>query len=72
MSIVKPPKPEPEFLKPFLSHCHRRKYPARTEFIHPGDSAESLYYLIDGTVTVLMEDVDFCVDPLPAYNEILV
>lgn len=56
MSIVKPPKPEPPYLKPFLAHCHRRKYPARTEFIHPGDPADSLYYLIDGSVTVLMED----------------
>ena len=56
MSIVQPPQPEPTFLKPFLAHCHRRKYPARTEFIHPGDPADSLYYLIDGTLTVLMED----------------
>ncbi len=56
MSIVKPLQTEPAFLKPFLAHCHRRKYPARTEFIHPGDPADSLYYLIDGTVTVLMED----------------
>ena len=56
MSIVKPPPQEPAYLKPFLAHCHRRKYPARTEFIHPGDPADSLYFLIDGTVTVLMED----------------
>lgn len=56
MSIVQTPQPEPPFLKPFLAHCHRRKYPARTEFIHPGDPADSLYYLIDGSVTVLMED----------------
>jgi len=58
MSIVQPPQPEPPFLKSFLAHCHRRKYPARTEFIHPGDPADSLYYLIDGSVTVLMEDED--------------
>jgi len=58
MSIVKFPQPDPDFLKPFLAHCHRRKYPARTEFIQPGDPAESLYYLIDGSVTVLIEDED--------------
>ena len=56
MSIIKPPPPEPAYLKSFLAHCHRRKYPARTEFIHPGDPADSLYYLIDGSVTVLIED----------------
>jgi CRP/FNR family cyclic AMP-dependent transcriptional regulator len=58
MSIVKLPQPDPPYLKPFLAHCHRRKYPARTEYIHPGDPADSLYYLIDGSVTVLMEDED--------------
>ncbi len=58
MTIIKPPKPEPAFLQPFLKHCHRRRYPARTEFIHPGDPADSLYFVLDGSVTVLMEDED--------------
>ena len=58
MSIIKPPKPEPAYLQPFLAHCHRRKYPARTEFIHTGDPAESLFYLVNGSVTVMMEDED--------------
>ena len=50
------PETEPDFLKPLLVHCHRRKYPTRTEFIHPGDPSDSIYYLIKGTVTVLMND----------------
>ena len=42
----------------FLEHCHRRRYPAKTEFIHPGDAADSLFYLVSGQVTVFIEDED--------------
>ncbi|PLY14402.1 MAG: cAMP-activated global transcriptional regulator CRP [Sedimenticola sp.] len=56
MSIIKPPEQDPEFLKPFLSFCHRRRYPAKTDIIHPGDPADILYYLIDGSVTIIIED----------------
>lgn len=58
MSIVKPPPQEPAYLKPFLSFCHRRRYPAKTDIIHPGDPADILYYLIDGSVTIIIEDED--------------
>ncbi|MCG8428570.1 MAG: cAMP-activated global transcriptional regulator CRP [Chromatiales bacterium] len=56
MSIIKPPEQEPAFLQPFLSFCHRRRYPAKTDIIHPGDPADILYYLIDGSVTIIIED----------------
>ncbi len=56
MTIVKPPEQEPAFLKPFLSFCHRRRYPAKTDIIHPGDAADILYFLIDGSVTIIIED----------------
>jgi len=55
-SVIKPPPQDPAWLKPFLGHCHRRRYPAKTDFIHPGDPAESVFYLVDGQLTVLMED----------------
>jgi len=35
---------------------HIRRYPAKTVFIHPGDSADVLFYLVEGSVTVLIED----------------
>ncbi|MES9880727.1 MAG: cAMP-activated global transcriptional regulator CRP [Sedimenticola sp.] len=56
MSIIKPPVKEPDYLQPFLSLCHRRRYPAKMDIIHPGDLADSLYYLVEGSVTVLIED----------------
>jgi len=57
-SIVQPPAKDPSWLEPFLAHCHRRRYPAKTDFIHPGDSADSVFYLVSGQVTVLMDDDD--------------
>jgi CRP/FNR family cyclic AMP-dependent transcriptional regulator len=56
MSIVKPPEQEPAFLQPFLSFCHRRRYPTKTDIVHPGDDADTLFYLIDGSVAIIIED----------------
>jgi CRP/FNR family cyclic AMP-dependent transcriptional regulator len=39
-----------------LRHCHRRRYPAKTTIIHAGDSSSTLYYIIKGAVTVIIED----------------
>lgn len=40
----------------FLGHCHRRRYPAKSSIIYAGDKSDSLYYIIKGSVTVLIED----------------
>jgi len=56
MSIIKPPPVEPEYLKPFLSFCHRRRYPTKTDIIKPGDPADVLYYITEGSLTVIIED----------------
>jgi len=42
----------------FLSHCHTKKYTAKTVVIHAGDTPDVLYYIIDGSVSVLIEDSD--------------
>lgn len=42
----------------FLTYCHRRKFPAKSTLIYAGDASDSLYYIIDGSVTVLIEDDD--------------
>ena len=36
MTIIKPPPREPTWLQPFLSFCHRRRYPKNTEIIVEG------------------------------------
>ena len=42
----------------FLHHCHSKKYAARSTIIHAGDESETLYYIIDGSVSVVIEDED--------------
>lgn len=39
-----------------FSSCNRRRYPARSTLIHAGDACDTLYYIIKGSVTVLIED----------------
>ncbi len=40
----------------FLAHCHRRRYPAKSIIIYAGDKPDVLYYIIQGSVSVLIED----------------
>lgn len=42
----------------FIAHCHRRKYPARSEVFHPGDPAGTLYYIISGSVSIIAREDD--------------
>jgi len=42
----------------FLSNCHRRRYPNRSTIIHEGDACNTLYYIVEGSVAVLLEDDD--------------
>ena len=39
-----------------MSHCHRRRYPAKSTIIYAGDQGDTLYYIIKGSVTVVIED----------------
>jgi CRP/FNR family cyclic AMP-dependent transcriptional regulator len=50
----------------FLHHCHTKKYGARSTIIHAGDESETLYYIIDGSVSVVIEDED-CNEIVLAY-----
>ena len=43
-------------LERFLEHCHRKRYPNRSVIIHEGDSPDTLYYIIQGSVRVMIED----------------
>ena len=50
------PKPEIPNLDDFLAHCHRRRHPSKSTLIYAGDDSDALYYIIDGSLTVLIED----------------
>lgn len=54
--MISAPKPGIPDIDGFLSHCRRRRYPAKSTIIYAGDDSDALYYIIEGSVTVLIED----------------
>ena len=58
MDPIKPPAPEPAWLHPFLSFCHIKAYEKNVDFIRQGEPAESLYYLVEGSVAAIIDDDD--------------
>jgi len=50
--------PNPFSLDRFLAHCHRRRYPSRADVFRPGDPAGTIYYVISGTLSVMLEEDD--------------
>src|SRR5690606_19476581 len=53
-----PMAPSPATIERFLAHCHRRRYPPRTEVFRPGDPASTLYFVISGSVSIITEEDD--------------
>jgi len=45
-------------LERFLSNCHKHSYPKKTTIIEAGQKPDVLYYIISGSVSVLMENPD--------------
>lgn len=50
--------PHIDNVEEYLTHCHRRRYPAKSTLIYAGDKCDSLYYIVKGSVTVLINDDD--------------
>jgi len=55
---VKVPRSSDEAMQRFLEFCHRRTYPAKTVIVNAGDPSDELFYIISGSVSVIMEDDD--------------
>ncbi len=56
-----PPRNPPttiKWLETFLKHSHTRQYAAKTTIINHGHKPDTLYYIIDGSVSVVVEDND--------------
>ncbi len=43
-------------LELLIERCHRRLYPVRTEVIQPDDPADTLYYVIEGSLSLQFRD----------------
>ncbi len=57
MSIVKLKKENPAITK-FLTYCHKKKYKAKETIIHLGSEPNTLFYIVKGSVTILLESDD--------------
>lgn len=55
-TIPKPIVSDESTINQFLEQCHRRRYPAKSVIIYAGDQPDVLYYIVEGSVSVLMED----------------
>jgi CRP/FNR family cyclic AMP-dependent transcriptional regulator len=47
-----------ETLEQFLHYCHKKAYPSKATIIRPGDVGDRLYFIIDGSVSICVEDED--------------
>jgi len=56
MSFVKQNKISPSALEAFLRFCHVRTYPAKITIVRPGDVGDKLLFVVDGSVSVSVED----------------
>lgn len=50
--------PQIKNIDKFLEHCQRRHYANKSTIIYAGDQCESLYFILEGSVTILLEDDD--------------
>ncbi len=53
-----PLAPTAATIERFLAHCHRRRYPPRSDVFRPGDPAGTLYFVINGSVSIITEEDD--------------
>ncbi|MEN8260693.1 MAG: cAMP-activated global transcriptional regulator CRP [Pseudomonadota bacterium] len=53
---VTPPVEKSEALQAFLRCSHTKQYAAKTDIITPGDIGDTLYYILEGSLSVSMED----------------
>lgn len=54
--LQKPKAPINPSIERLLKHCHRKHYAIRNRIIHAGDASSTLYYIIRGSVSVMIED----------------
>jgi CRP/FNR family cyclic AMP-dependent transcriptional regulator len=51
-----PLTPHIQHAEELISNSHRRRYPSKSTIIYAGDTSDTLYYIIKGSVTVAIED----------------
>ena len=56
--IANPLEADPATIERFIAHCHRRRYPPRTDIFRPGDPASTLYFILSGSVSIIASEED--------------
>lgn len=49
---------EKPVVQAFVAQAHKRSYPTKHNIIHTGDEPQTLYLLLEGSVSILLEDDD--------------
>jgi len=57
MSIVNIKKENPAITK-FVSYCHKKKYKSKQTIIEVGSVPDTLHYIVEGSVSILLESED--------------
>ncbi|AXQ28255.1 cAMP-activated global transcriptional regulator CRP [Solimonas sp. K1W22B-7] len=42
----------------FVAQAHKKSFPPKHTLIHAGDEPQSLYYILEGSVSIMLEDTD--------------
>lgn len=58
MTLIRKPQINQEALDAFLQLCHTRAYPNKTSIIRPGDQGDKLLFIVEGSVSISVEDED--------------
>lgn len=58
MALLGKKPSENPVLERFLEHCHSKQYAPRSVIIRAGDVPDTLYYIIEGSVSVMIEGDD--------------
>lgn len=45
-------------IEELLRFCHRKTYPSKIRVVRPGDTGDRLFFIVEGSVTVSVEDDD--------------
>ena len=56
MTLIPQTNPKHEVLNHFLHLCHTRSYPAKSTIVRPGDMGDKLLFIIEGSVSISVED----------------
>ena len=55
-AIKESDKPRIEHIERYFAHCDKHAYSPKTDIIRTGEVSDTLYYIINGTASVIVED----------------